>query len=145
MAKTEDKTFISIDYGTRHIGLAKSDPTGLIASALTTIEVSSDRDAINKISAVIEEHQPVGLVIGYPFSMSGEKSRKCLEVDRFIKRLGNIFSGSIHKVDERLSSVEAERVVHAHGKKTGQDKKRLDRLAAALILQRFLDGLYREK
>jgi putative Holliday junction resolvase len=145
MAETEDKIFISIDYGTRHIGLAKSDPTGLIASALTTIEVSSDRDAMDKISAVIEEHQPAGLVIGYPLLLSGEKSRKCLEVDRFIKRLGRIFSGPIHKVDERLSTVEAGRVVHAHGKKVGQDKKRLDRIAAVLILQRFLDGPCREK
>jgi len=143
MAETEDRTFIGLDYGTRHIGLAKSDPTGLIASALTTIEVSSDRDAVDKISAVIEEYQPMGLVVGYPLLLSGEKGRKCLEVDRFIKRLGRIFSGPIHKVDERLSTVEAARVVHAHGKKVGQDKKRLDRLAAALILQRFLDGLPR--
>ena len=82
-------------------------------------------------------------MVGYPLLLSGEKGPQCLEVDRFIKRLGRIFSGPIHKVDERLSSVEAARVVHAHGKKTGQDKKRLDRLAAALILQRFLDGLPR--
>ena len=141
MAETEDRTFIGLDYGTRHIGLAKSDPTGFIASALTTIEVSSHRNAVDKISAIIEEYQPVGLVVGYPLLMSGEKSPKCLEVDRFIERLGRIFTGPIHKVDERLATVEATRVVHAHGKKVGQDKKRLDRLAAALILQRFLDGL----
>jgi putative Holliday junction resolvase len=143
MAETEDKTFIGIDHGTRRIGLAKSDPTGLIASALTTIEVSSDREAVDKISAVIKEYQPVGLVIGYPLLLSGKKSRKCLEVDQFIKRLGRVFSGPIHKVDERLSSVEAGRVVHAHGKKMGQDKKRLDRIAAVLILQRFIDSLPR--
>ena len=95
---------------------------------------------MNQIGAVIEEYQPNGLVIGYPLSMSGEKNRQCEQVDRFIERLGRIFTGPIHKVDERLSSVEATRTLHAHGQKTGKDKKRIDRLAAVLILQRFLDS-----
>lgn len=143
MTETHDRTFIGIDYGARRIGLAKSDPTGLIASVLTTIEVTSNRNAVDKISKIIEEYQPTGLVVGYPLSLSGEKSRKCLEVDRFIEQLGKIFTGPIHKIDERLSTVEAGHVIHAHGKKVGQDKKRLDRIAAVLILQRFLDGLSR--
>ncbi len=140
MTASYDRTFLGIDYGTRRIGLAKSDPTGLIASVLTTLEVTGDRDALNQIGAVIEEYQPNGLVIGYPLSMSGEKNRQCEQVDRFIERLGRIFTGPIHKVDERLSSVEATRTLHAHGQKTGKDKKRIDRLAAVLILQRFLDS-----
>ncbi|MFH1372724.1 MAG: Holliday junction resolvase RuvX [bacterium] len=141
MTSSYDRTYLGIDYGERRIGLAKSDPTGLIASALTTLEVTGDRDAVSKIGGVIEEYQPNGLVIGYPLSMSGEKSRKCEQVDRFVERLGRIFTGPIHKVDERLSSVEATRTIHAHGQKTGKDKKRIDRLAAVLILQRFLDSL----
>jgi len=143
MIETNDKTFIGIDYGTRRIGLSKSDPTGLIASTLTTVEVTSDRNAANRLSEIIKTHQPAGLVIGYPLSLSGKLSRKCREVDRFINLLTKIYPGPIHKVDERLSSVEAERVVHAHGMKVGQDKKRLDRMAAVLILQRFLDRLPR--
>lgn len=143
MAETYDRTFIGIDYGTRRIGLAKSDPIGLIASALTTLEVISEKDALGKISAILEKHQPKALVIGYPLSLSGKKSKKCLKVDRFVDRLAQIYTGPIHRVDERLSSVEAARVIHAHGKKVGQDKKRLDRLAAVIILQRFLDGLPR--
>ncbi|MFQ6008820.1 MAG: Holliday junction resolvase RuvX [Candidatus Zixiibacteriota bacterium] len=136
---TKDETFIGIDYGTRRIGLAKSDPSGLIASALTTIEVTDGRDAIEKISIIIKEHQPVGLVIGYPLSMSGKKSGKCHELDQFMEQLRKIYSGPIYRVDERLSTAEAERILHAHGKKVGQDKKRLDRLSAVIILQRFLD------
>jgi putative Holliday junction resolvase len=139
MTPTNDKTYLGIDYGTRRIGLAKSDPTGLIASAFTTIEVSGSKDAIDKISTIITEQQPSGLAIGYPLSLSGGKSGKCREVDRFIEQLRKIYSGPIHRVDERLSTAEAERVIHVHGKKVGQDKKRLDRLAAVIILQRFLD------
>ncbi len=144
MVEVNDSTFIGIDYGTRRIGVAKSDPTGLIASALTTLEVTSVSDALKKLSEIIGEYGPKALIVGYPLSMSGEKSRKSLEVDRFVERLAQVYSGPIHKVDERLSSVEATRIIHAHGKKVGQDKKRIDRLAAVIILQRFLDGLPRE-
>jgi putative Holliday junction resolvase len=139
MTETEDKTIIGIDYGSRRIGLAKSDPTGLIASALTTLEVSSRNEAVAKIAEVIEKYRPAAIVVGYPLSMSGEQGTKCREVDEFIELLRGVYKGPIHKVDERLSSAEAAQVIHAHGRKTGQDKKRLDRLAAVIILQRFLD------
>ena len=132
--------YIGIDFGTRRIGLARSDPTGTIASALTTLEVRSENDAAAKIEAVIKEQQPSGLVIGYPLSLSGEPGAKCRQVDSLIEKLAAVFAGPIHKVDERLSSVEARRVIHSHGKKVGQDKKRVDRLAAVLILQQFLDS-----
>jgi putative Holliday junction resolvase len=139
MIEINDKTYLGIDYGTRRIGIAKSDPTGLIASALTTIEVTGSKDAIDQISTIITEQEPSGLAIGYPLSLSGGKSGKCREVDRFIEQLRKIYGGPIHRVDERLSTAEAQRVLHAHGKKVGQDRTRLDRLAAVIILQRFLD------
>ncbi|HWR82968.1 MAG TPA: Holliday junction resolvase RuvX [Candidatus Deferrimicrobium sp.] len=143
MAEPTNRTCLGIDYGSRRIGVAKSDPMGMIASPLMTLEVSSNRDAIDKLFAIITEYQPDAIVIGYPISMSGEKSRKCQEVDSFIERLQTVFKGPIHKVDERLTSAEAARVVHAHGKKTGQDKKRIDRIAAVIILQQFLDSAAR--
>ena len=134
-----DKTFIGIDYGERRIGLAKSDPTGLIASALTTIEINSQRDAIAQLENIFAEYQPNGLVIGYPTHQSGDKSKICLQIDKFIEKLSKIYNGKIFKVDEKYSSKEAISIIHAHGKKIGQDKKRIDRLAAVIILQRFLD------
>ncbi len=134
-----DRTFLAIDYGDRRIGLAKSDPTGLIASALTTLEVKSQRDALEQIGRFIRDINPDGIVVGYPLMPSGDKSDKCREVDRFVEELQSGYEGPIHKVDERYSTVEAADVIHAHGKKVGQDKKRLDRIAAVIILQRFLD------
>ncbi len=138
-----DKTFIGIDYGERRIGIAKSDPTGLIASALKTLEIKSQKEALEKIEKIIKEYEPNGLVIGYPLHSSGEKSKKCVEIDEFVLKLHEIFDGPIHKSDERYSTKEAMGIIHAHGKKVGQDKKRLDRLAAVIILQRFLDELVR--
>ncbi len=134
-----NNTFIGIDYGDRRIGLAKSDPTGLIASALKTLEVRSRRDALEKITSVIEEYRPDGIVIGYPLLASGDAGETCRKIDRFLEMLSEQYEGPIHKVDERYSSQEAEDIIHAHGKKVGSDKKRIDRLAAVIILQRFLD------
>jgi len=144
MPAAYDRTYLGIDYGTRRIGIARSDPTGLIASALVTLEVKSVRDALTQIEALIKEHDPNGIVIGYPMHMSGDKSPKCLEIDSFVAKLEKIFSGPIHLMDERYSSVEASGIIHAHGKRVGQDKRRVDRIAAVIILQRFLDELPRE-
>ena len=140
MPLAENRRFLGIDYGERRIGLAKSDPSGTIASALITIEVSSMAEAVKKIAEKISEIDPDGIVIGYPLLMSGDKSETCLIIDDLVDKLAEVYDGPIHKVDERWSSAEAADVVHAHGKKIGQDKGRIDRLAAVIILQRFLDG-----
>ena len=134
-----DQTYLGIDYGERRIGIAKSDPTGLIASALTTLEVATIKDAVQQILSLVAEYNPAGLVIGYPLHESGDKTKKCVEIDHFIDTLGKKYHGPILRVDERYSSVEAAGIIHAHGKKTGKDKKRIDRIAATIILQRFLD------
>ena len=133
-----DKTYLAIDYGERRIGVAKSDPLGVIASALTTIETRSQREAVEQVAALLEAYHPRALVVGYPLLESGDRSDKCAEVDRFIEKLKEFYNGPIHKVDESHSTTEAADIVHAHGQKVGKDKKRLDRLAAVVILQRFL-------
>ena len=143
MAGAYNRTFLGIDYGERRIGIAKSDPTGLIASALTTLEVNSVKQAVGEIDALIQKHEPDGLVVGYPVQQSGARSEKCKDVDAFVMKLSEIYGGPIHTVDESYSSVEAADVVHAHGQRVGKDKRRLDRLAAVIILQRFLDELPR--
>jgi len=142
----ENRTFIGIDYGDRRIGLARSDLTGLIASPLKTITVKSFDKAVDEIIAISKESDSAGMVIGYPVSATGgSQGESCQKVDRFIKRLEKKYTGPIYRVDERYSSVEAEDIVHLHNKKTGQDKSRLDRMAAAIILQRFLDERRNEK
>ncbi|MFZ1682567.1 MAG: Holliday junction resolvase RuvX [Candidatus Zixiibacteriota bacterium] len=139
MTNSSDKTILAIDYGSRRIGVAKSDALAIIASPFTTLEVKSKRDAWDKIVAIIAEIQPATIVIGYPVLASGDKSPKCLEVDKFIEQLSTVFKGPIHRVDEAYTSVEAASVIHAHGKRVGKDKKRVDRIAAVIILQRFLE------
>ena len=134
-----DRTYLAIDYGRRRVGLAKSDPSGTIASALETLEVKSDQQAIEKLARVMAEHQPTALVIGYPLNEDGSVGEACKLVDAFIGRLKKIFDGPIHKVDEYGTSEEAAGIIHAHGKRVGKKKQRVDRLAAVIILQRYLD------
>lgn len=134
-----NRTYLGIDYGLRRIGLAKSDPSGLIASALETVEVRSVKDALDKLAARISEMKPNALVIGYPLNEDGSPNEACERIDRFIEQLKPYFGGPIHKVDEFGTSEEAVGIIHAHGKRAGKKKKRIDRLAAVLILQRFLD------
>lgn len=139
MTTAQDMAYLALDYGTRRIGVAKSDPTGLIASAITTLEVRSQKDALSRIEALLDEYQPAGVVVGYPIHDDGSVSEKCAEIDRFIGKLEAVFAGPIYRQDERMSSIEAQSVIHAHGKRSGKDKARIDRIAAVLILQRFLD------
>lgn len=139
MSHPHNRVFLGIDYGSKRIGISRSDPSGLIASAVTTLEVKSRNDALRQLQELIASSQPDGLVFGYPYLASGEKSAKCLEIDRFIELVSETYSGPVHRYDERYTSEDAIRVVVAHGKKSGKNKGRIDRIAAVLILQRFLD------
>lgn len=139
MAVEQGGIFIAVDYGRRRIGLARSDPLGMIASSLKTLTVTSQKQAVEKLADVISENNPAGLVFGYPLLPSGDKSDTCIEIDGFIDRLKELYSGPVYRVDEQYSSIEAAEIIQAHGKKSGKRKEAVDRLAAVIILQRFLD------
>lgn len=138
---------LGIDYGRKRIGIAVSDPDALIATALTTIVTSSMREAINQLVVIIDRERPGEIVIGYPLHADGRASEMSDAVDRFIERLGERLHeqfGSagdipITRSDEFVSSQEAEAVLHAHGKRIKGNKEKIDRLAAAILLQRYLD------
>jgi putative Holliday junction resolvase len=135
-----DRIYLGIDFGQKRIGLAKSDPTGMIATAYRTITYNSINKAIDEIIIDIDNFDIGGVVVGYPISLSGgSEGEKCRMVDDFIARLQKRWNGTIYKIDERFSSSEAEQMIHMHGKKIGRKKERVDRMAAAIILQRFLD------
>lgn len=139
MTPDYNRTFLAFDYGERRIGVAKSDPTGMIPSPLVTLEVNSQSQALAKIVALIEEYEPNGLVFGYPLLRSGDKSPKCQQIDKFIKKLTGLTELPIHRVNEYDTSNEAMAVIQAHGKKSGKNKARIDLLSAVIILQRFLE------
>jgi len=136
----ENGVFLGIDFGLARIGLAKSDPSGLISTAVKTISYTSINRALELILAVAKETRSIGIVIGYPVASSGgNRGERCKMVDDFIAKLEKKYDGPILRMDERYSSAEAEQIIHWHEKKIGKKKERVDRIAAAIILQRFLD------
>jgi len=133
---------LGIDYGLRRIGLALSDPTGTIASPLeTVVRRAGKRPPITKLEAIAREKEADHLVVGLPLSLDGSESEWCAEVRSVGERLAERLSLDISFVDERMTSVRAERAVRASGlpKRKREDKRRIDAAAAQLILQSWLD------
>lgn len=130
---------LGIDYGSKRIGLALSDPTNILASPLTTIQ--NDNRAIEKIIDIINKNDVSEIVIGYPLNMNGTKSKICEEVDKFILKLSCKTDKKILKRDERLTSYIAQQQIleSVKSKKKRQDKSLLDQFSARIILQEYLD------
>lgn len=131
----------ALDYGLRRIGVALSDPTGTIAYPLTTIvRRAGKRPPWAEIARLLAEHEVSELVIGLPLDLSGEEGDWAAEVRRFGEELERRHSLPLHWVDERLSSVAAERTVRGMGlrKADREDKARIDATAAAILLEAHL-------
>ncbi|HET7322508.1 MAG TPA: Holliday junction resolvase RuvX [Longimicrobiaceae bacterium] len=132
---------MSLDYGEKRIGVGLSDPTRTIASPLTTLtRRAGKRPPWPEIRRLVEEHEVTEVVIGLPLDLSGEEGEWAAEVRAFGAEVERRLSLPVHWVDERLSSVSAERAVRGLGLKRSQreEKGRVDAAAAAVILQAYL-------
>lgn len=129
---------IGIDYGEKRIGLSYGDEIGVATPLEPAIE-KSEVERIARIAKVAQERKATDLVVGYPYNMDGSAGFKAKEVDAFIEKITKATNLPIHRIDERLTSVEASK-----GFRSGRDDDlrrsgKLDSAAAALILQDFLD------
>ena len=133
---------LALDYGERRIGVALSDPTGMLASPLTTIErATPDADAaIDAIIALAEEHQAAEILIGIPYLMSGRVGAQTRITLDFADALAACAAIPVTRVDERLSSVQAERMLAQSGAPYTRDKGITDAAAATVMLQAHLDA-----
>ena len=130
---------MGLDIGDKRTGVALSDPLGIIASALTVIERTSDEAAVKKIIDLARENEVERIVVGMPRSMDGSLGKQAQAVQSFIDLLKEETRIPIVSWDERLSTVAAERAMLEVGMKRDKRKKRRDSLAAAFILQGYLD------
>jgi putative Holliday junction resolvase len=138
---------LALDYGLRRIGVAVTDPTHTIASPLTTLtRREGKRPPWPEIRRIVEEQEVTEFVVGLPLDLAGEEGEWAAEVRVFAAELERRFAFPVHWVDERLTSVMAERTVRGLGLKRSQreEKGRIDAAAAALILQAFLQMRSRE-
>ncbi len=133
---------LSVDFGERRIGVALSDPGRMIASPLTTLpRRKGKRPPIADLLAIMEEQDVAEVVVGLPLTLAGDDSEWTTTVREFAATLATRSGRTVTLVDERFSSIMAERAVRASGlKKTQREEKaRVDSTAAAIILQSFLN------
>ena len=129
---------LGIDFGTKRIGLALSDEGAVLASPREVVYggLPALREVIDKIR---ETEGLVGIVVGMPFNMDGTEGAKATQVREFGRWLERTFKLPVEFTDERLTSVEADDAMRAAGLNVRQRRERIDRVAARIILQSYLD------
>jgi len=132
---------MALDYGERRIGVAVSDPLRMIASPLTTLQRrAGKRPPWTEIAQLVQEQEVDEAVVGLPLDLSGDENEWTREVRQFGDDLARRTGLPVTFVDERMTSVAAERAVRGMGLKRGdrEQKERIDAAAAALILGAWL-------
>ena len=134
--------YLGVDYGTKRIGLAWADELG-ISLPLESIPGFELEGCWEEFARVVREREVTEIVVGYPIHMDGEVGMRAKEVDIFITKLTQRFELTVHRVDERLTSVAAAESLSVKSKGRKGKKPadgRIDATAASLILRDFLEG-----
>lgn len=132
---------LAIDYGTKRVGVAVTDPLGMIAGALATVETPRIFDFLSEYLTVNDCNR---LVIGYPLTLRNEPAEVTREIDRFIERFTSLYPYiEVIKYDERFTSKLAFDTILASGigRRKRRDKAVIDRISATIILQNYLESI----
>ena len=134
------KKYVALDVGDVRIGVAKSYIMGILATPLEVIDRRKVK-AVKRIEEILIQENTKSLVIGIPKSLDGTEKRQAEKVREFIEKLNKSIEGlEIFEVDERLTTVSADRLLNETNKKGALEKRKVvDKVAAAIILQTFLD------
>lgn len=133
---------MGLDFGSKTVGVAVSDPTGFLATGLEIVRREREdklRQTLARIEALIVEYDVQKIVLGYPKNMNdteGERVQKTFAFKEMLERRTGL---SVELWDERLTTVEADAIMIEEGIRREERKKHVDRIAAALILQGYLD------
>lgn len=134
------KKYLGLDVGDVRIGVAKSDIMGILATPLEVIR-RNEQDPVKRIKELLKTENTNGIVVGIPKSLDGTIKRQVEKVNEFIEELKKSIDGlEIFTVDERYTTVEAEHYLRNYSKKNPRERRQIvDMVAAAIILQKFLD------
>jgi putative holliday junction resolvase len=130
---------LGLDLGHRRIGVAGCDRLGLIAAGLTTVHRTSFAQDISQLRQLTQSRDVSVLVVGLPYSMNGEIGTQAKRTQKLAQRIGAALDLPIEYMDERLTSVEAEAMLHAQRISPSRNRELIDRKAACIILQQWLD------
>jgi len=132
--------YLGLDIGSRRIGVAVSDELGLTAQPVLTLERRrSRREDLRSLARLARRFSVAGIVVGNPVHLSGELSPQAVRTQAFAAALGELTGLPIHLCDERLTSHYAHQILYTAGYERQKHRKVVDQVAAALILQSFLD------
>jgi putative holliday junction resolvase len=131
---------LGLDYGNSRIGLALSDETGAMAQGLTTLVRKNRQKDLHALAAIIENYHIERIVIGCPLRIDGTEGIQCEKVRRFAHLLDRIFHIPVILWDETFSTKEAEELMARLSVKKQKKKEIIDRIAASIILQNYLDA-----
>ena len=138
-------TYLGLDLGSKTCGIAISDRTGLIASSLEVIRYQDYEELINKLNNIVISRNVDAFVLGNPKNLDGSLSKRSEITLEFKKILEEKFKLEVIMQDERLSTVEAERILISNDTKRKNRKKVIDKIAATIILQSYLDWRNHER
>jgi putative Holliday junction resolvase len=135
------RRILALDVGARRIGVAVSDPRGLTAQGRETLQRKNHRADLEALRRLIAEHQPMLVLVGYPLHLSGRAGPQAENAAAFAEMLRRKLGCDVLLWDERLTTVEAGRVLRQSGIGLRKRAAAIDRLAAVLLLQNYLDYL----
>ncbi|MBD3378225.1 Holliday junction resolvase RuvX [candidate division KSB1 bacterium] len=132
---------LGVDYGEKRIGCALSDPMQMLASPLITLNYLGPKQIFRELRRIIKEQNVVAMVIGMPFHLNGRIGDKATQVKEFAEHAKTRLTVPVYLWDERWTTVNAEKSMQARGLSPSKHRDRIDQVAAAFILQGFLDRL----
>lgn len=130
---------LALDFGQRRIGLAVSDPLGLTAQGLPTLERKNKRSDFGALRKLADEYEAAVLLVGHPLNMSGAAGPQAQNAQEFARELERQTGRNVVLWDERLTTREAQRVLVESGVSQKKRSAAIDRLSAVLLLQSYLD------
>ncbi|HKH97641.1 MAG TPA: Holliday junction resolvase RuvX [Candidatus Sulfotelmatobacter sp.] len=131
---------LGLDVGSRRIGLAVSDPLGITAQGLETLQRKNKRTDFAHLERVIRDYEVREIVVGLPLRMSGAEGTQSEKMHIFAEELGKRFGLPVHLWDERLTSAQANRLLRETDLSIEKRGQAVDRMAAILILQGWMDS-----
>ena len=131
---------LAIDYGSRRMGLAVTDPLGITAQGIETLQRKNNRADFGRLERTIRQYEVKEIVLGNPLRMSGQEGAQSQKVAAFAEELRKRFQLPVHLWDERLTSAEANRLLRENEVSLKRRTQAVDRMAAVLILQSFMQS-----
>ncbi|HLZ95280.1 MAG TPA: Holliday junction resolvase RuvX [Candidatus Dormibacteraeota bacterium] len=136
---------LAVDPGTKRVGLALSDPTATIASALVTVEADPSETLAARLAAIAAAQEAERVIVGLPRNLDGSRGPAAAAAERLATDLRKASKLPVETVDERLTTVVADRSLLAAGATRRERRLAVDRVAATLLLQGYLDRMKSDK